>query len=116
MKKDFIRKRQYYFGFLFFSFIYFGVAMLLVKNVKPADFGLVQQGVMIIGAFIPALMFFLRNKMVTIKKYLLLLLLGQIPMVVGFVLTIFYKNFLYLLIMFPVFVLGYLIIIPIERK
>ncbi len=115
MDKKLIKKRQFYFGFLFLSFIYFGIAMLVVKQAKPLSFDLFQEVLIVIAGLIPAVLFFLRKKYET-KKYLFLLAIGQIPIVLGFLLSILYENLFYLIIMFPVFILGYLVIIPVKEK
>ncbi|NPA53416.1 MAG: hypothetical protein GXO21_01970 [Aquificae bacterium] len=115
MDEILIKKRQYYFGFLFFSFVYFGLAILLLDKTQPFSLNIYQQIPMIIGAIIPAILFFLKKLENNLKNYILLLFLGQIPLIIGFVLSIIYKNLLYLIVMFPVFILGYLILLPVER-
>jgi len=116
MDRILAKKRQYYFGFLFFSFVYFGIAILIIKEIKPFSLEILQEFFLILGALIPAVLFFLRNKLVTLRGYIILLLIGQIPMVIGFLLSVFYKNYIYIMMMFPVFVLAYLIVIPLEGK
>lgn len=111
MKTEIIKKRKLYFGFLFSSFIYLGLLMILIREPNPFKIDIVSETFSILGALTPALIFFLRKKV----SYKNILIIGQFPLFVGFILSIFYQNILYFLIMFPIFILGYLIILPLEK-
>ncbi len=116
MNREIFKKRQFYFGFLFSSFIYFGILMLILKKINPFSPDLTAYSLMISGSVVPGALFFLKKKGKKLKNYIYLLSLGHIPLIVGFFLSLFYKNFGYFLLMFPVFVLGYLVLIPLEEK
>jgi len=118
MEKEIFKKRQYYFGFLFSSFVYIGLLIIIQKKTLPLNFGFYQQIFSFIGATIPALLFFLKKAGIdkNLRGYIYLLATGHIPLIIGFFLSIIFKNMLYILLMFPVFILGYLILIPVNRR
>jgi hypothetical protein len=71
-----------------------------------------------IGAVIPAFLFFLKRRFSVLNKKSITKLsaIGQIPLLIGFILAVVNKNYLFLISMFPVFFLGYLIILPTEKN
>ncbi len=111
MKVEIIKKRKLYFSFLFASFIYIGFLMILIRKPLPFSFDLFVKVLLSIGALTPAFIFFLKRRL----NYKLILAVGHFPLLIGFVLSVIYQNMIYFLIMFPVFILGYLLIVPVEK-
>ncbi len=111
MNVEIIRKRKLYFSFLFASFIYIGLLMILIRNPLPFNFDLFVEILLFVGALTPAFIFFLRKKL----DYKFILAVGHFPLLIGFILSVIYQNMIYFLIMFPVFILGYLLIVPLEK-
>ncbi len=70
------------------------------------------------GSVIPAIIYFWKKKDKYLNKQNLIkfLILGQLPLLIGFFLAIVNKNYLFLISMFPVFFLGYLIILPTQKN
>ncbi len=111
MNTGIIKKRKLYFSFLFASFIYIGLLMILIRNPRPFMLNTFTEIFLSIGAITPALIFFLKKKV----DYKNVLILGHFPLIIGFFLSLIYQNIIYFLIMFPVFILGYLLILPLEK-
>ncbi len=115
MKQVLLEKRKYYFIFLFSSFVYIGLLILIIKNPAPFSLTVLDNVILGIGALVPAFLFFLRKTAKEdVDKYKKILVLGHLPLLIGFFLSLLKMNLMYFLVMFPVFVLGYLIIIPKE--
>ncbi len=111
--------RKIYFGFLFSVFIYFSLLLLILgKDVRPFNMGVFEEVLIFIASVIPALIFILKLKYKKFSKeiFLKLNLLNQVPLIIGFILSLLDKNYLYFLIMFPVFILGIIFLIPTEKN
>ncbi|WP_457641917.1 hypothetical protein [Persephonella sp.] len=118
MSKTLFELRRLYFVSLYTSFLYISLLLIIIrKNVKPAEIGIFDQIIFLVGSLIPAIFFILKRvKNIYIKNfYKKILFAGHIPLVIGFLMSLIWKNYLYFLIMFPVFILAYLIIIPTEK-
>ncbi|RMA97528.1 hypothetical protein [Hydrogenothermus marinus] len=109
-----LKKRQLYFASLFSSFIYFALIIILVGKIKPypiKDFYIyiltATSIVILITAF-----FTIKGKLLDLKSYKLFLILNHIPLLLGFLLTIIGKNYIYILNGFFIFLIGYMILIP----
>ncbi len=117
--ENLLKVRQIYFGFLFSSFIYFALVILIIgKNTKKFEVDIFDEILLVFGSVIPAVIFFLKYRFKFLDKnnIIKLSILGHIPLLVGFLLAIINKNYLFLISMFPVFFLGYLIILPTEKN
>ncbi len=111
--------RKTYFGFLFSVFIYFSLLLLILgKDVRPFNMSVFEEVLIFIASVIPALIFILKLKYKKFSKeiFLKLNLLNQVPLIIGFILSLLDKNYLYFLIMFPVFLLGVIFLIPTEKN
>ncbi|GAB6071925.1 hypothetical protein JCM14244_03020 [Venenivibrio stagnispumantis] len=105
-------KRQIYFGFLFSVFIIIAILILLFR--KSSNLNLENSYIFIISltSFILPLLLFYRKKISFIK----LCLIGYIPAIVGFIISLINQNYFYFFVAFPIFVLSYIVIIPFEEN
>jgi asparagine N-glycosylation enzyme membrane subunit Stt3 len=102
-----LEKRRLYFAFLFSSFIFFALLILLKIPLNPFDIGYPVY-ILSIFSVLPAYLFFGRKK-ISFKNQLIL---GYVPLIAGFVISIIFNNSIYFLISFPIFLLNYIIIMP----
>jgi len=117
--ENLLKLRQIYFGFLFSSFLYFAVVILVLgKNTKKFEISFFDEVLFIFGSVVPAVLYFFKRKerFLNQKNLIKFSIIGQIPLLIGFFLAIINKNYLFLISMFPVFFLGYLIILPTEKN
>ncbi len=115
MNPELIISRKIYFSFLFSSFIFLALLIMFFgKNISPLKFDTLFIVVSIAVSFIPAGLFLFRwyKKKVSKGTFIKLCVLAYIPVILGFLLSILYKNYLYFVLLFPVFFLSYLIIVP----
>ena len=115
MDKKIFNLRRYYFSFLYLSFIYVAVLILIIgKSVKPAK--ITDTDGIILGSMgiVPAVIIILRKIRYVYEKgiYIKLLLLGQLPLVVGTIFSIFKSNYVYFFVEYPIFLLTYLLLLP----
>ena len=119
MSEKLFQLRRYYFAFLYFSLFYIAVLIILLKNknTQPAEFSLVDYVVFGVISCIPAAIFFIKQARYIYEKtiYLVLLSFGEIPLIVGFVYSLIKGNSIYLIVSYPVFILGYLILLPTKK-
>ncbi len=118
MKPALIASRKYYFSLLFSSLILLAVLIILIgKQVSPFRFNNIFLFLSFINAFIPAGLFIYRwkSKRVSLKTFKLLCIIAYIPVLVGFLTSILFENYLYLVLFFPVFFLSYIVIVPTEN-
>ncbi len=115
MNKNLILARKIYFSFMFSSFIFFALLILIIgKNLNPFIPDPVFKITSFMSALIPAGLFIYRwkSKKVNTRTFFKLSFIGYIPVIVGFIISILYKNYLYFVLLFPVFFLSYLVIVP----
>lgn len=118
MSEKLFKLRKYYFSFLYLSFVYLAILMLILgKNVKTFQLDFIIETILIITGIIPATFYLLRKTkyIFTENIYIKLLIVGQIPLLIGFLLSFFLKNYIYFLIAYPIFLLAYLVIIPTKK-
>ncbi|WP_457639989.1 hypothetical protein [Persephonella sp.] len=115
--------RRFYFTFLYLSFVYLGLLMLVLgKNVKPVNPGMFEQLLIGLSAVIPAYILFKRKTSYIFEKkeYLKLLTAGQIPLIIGTALSAVYSNYLFFFLSYPIFLTAFFILLPtkkaVERK
>ncbi len=119
MNEKIIDLRRFYFSFLYVSFIYLGVLILLLgNNVKPSEPDLTTQTLIGFTGVIPAVIYFLKKSKYIFEKklYIKLLIFCQIPLIVGTVLSLIHLNYIYFLISYPIFITGCLILIPTKKS
>jgi len=118
MNPNLIYVRKTYFSFLFSSFIFFSMLILIIgKNTSPLNITGTFKIVSVLLAFIPTGLFLYRwkKRKVDKKTFLKLCIIGYIPIAVGTFFSIFYKNYLYFVLLFPIFFLSYLVIVPTQN-
>ncbi len=119
MESNLFNLRRVYFISLYSSFFYISLLLIILRdNVEPVSITLFHQIVLIIISVLPAV-FFIIKKTMNIFRYDLykkILIISHIPLIIGFLLSIFYKNYLFFLIIFPIFILAYIIIIPLKKE
>ena len=118
MNKNLIYSRKIYFSFLFSTFIFFSLSMIILRqNLKPLVIDFTFETISIALSFIPAGVFLYRwkKKKVNTKTFIKLCIIGYIPIIVGFLLSLVYKNYIYMVLLFPIFLLSYLILVPTQN-
>ncbi|WP_096999704.1 hypothetical protein [Persephonella hydrogeniphila] len=119
MNEKIFNLRRMYFSFLYTSFIYIGLLLLILgKNVKPVKISFFEESVMAITGIIPAIIFFLKKTgyIFEEKRYAVLLLIGQIPLITGSLLSFIYSNYIYFFISYPIFLLVALVLLPTKKS
>ena len=119
MNEKLFNLRRLYFSFLYASFIYIGMLLLVLgKNVKPVKTDLFEESIIALTGIIPALALFLRKTgyIFEEKKYVFLLLTGHIPLITGTVLSFLHSNYIYFFISYPIFLLVAFILLPTKRS
>ncbi len=117
--ENLLKIRQVYFAFLFSSFLYFALLILIIgKDTLDFKIGIFEEILLLIGSSIPAVIFFLKRRLKLLNKenMIKLSVIGHVPLLIGFFLALLNKNYLFLISMFPVFFLGYLIILPTKKN
>ncbi len=118
MDEKIFNLRRYYFSFLYLSFIYVAVLIIVIgKGVKPVEITDVE-GIILGGlGIIPAVIIILRKIRYIYEKnvYIKLLLLGQIPLVVGTFFSILKSNYVYFFVEYPLFLLTYILLLPTRK-
>jgi len=111
--------RRFYFSFLYGSFVYLGILLIFLgKDVKPSEPDMVSQMIIGLTGIVPAVILFLRKTRYIFEKrmYVRLLILCQIPLITGMVLSMIKLNYIYFLISYPIFVAGSLILLPTRKS
>ena len=115
--------RRFYFSFLYLSFIYLGILLLFLgKRVKPLEPDITWEIIIGLTGVVPAVILFLKKTRYIFEKriYIRLLILSQIPLIVGAAVSVINLNYTYFLISYPIFIAGCLILLPtkksVERK
>ena len=112
--------RKYYFSFLYFSIIYFAVAILVVGKrgiIEEPELG--QKFLLILTGLIPTFLFLYRfrfkKKFFYLSTYIKLLAIGELPIIIGFIMTLFSFNYYFILISFLIYILSYLVLLPVKK-
>lgn len=107
MDNEVINKRKYYFGFLFSGIIFFPV-LIILKVKLDLNVNLLALSIITLFSTLPAFLYFSKKK----YEYKKLLIIGYIPLVIGFSISLIFNNSLYMVISFPLFFLNYIILLP----
>lgn len=101
-----IHSRKIYFASLFSVFILFG---LLIIARTPFNLLVDERLLYLIStsAITPALLIFMKRKRMELK-----VVVGYIPGILGFIISILFNNSVYFLISFPIFLLSFIVIFP----
>jgi len=111
MKNIFEFRRLYFIG-LFSSIIYPSSLMVIlgkspIKDVSNIGIFLISASSLVIFYIV-----FLKVKQNLYSNYKIALILGHLPMIIGFLFSFLEKNYLYILISFPIYLIIYIILIP----
>lgn len=114
---NFFKLRQYYFSFLFSSFFYISVLIIVSGKLKPQPIKDTYIYLLSISSLIILFTAFKRIKgnIFDIKIYRIYLILNQLPLIMGFFFSLTGKNYIYILNGFLIFLIGYMILIPWSR-
>jgi hypothetical protein len=109
-----IKIRQFYFAGLFSSILYFSLLLIFIGKAKNPEIRDLYIYFITFSSFLILYFFYLRikNKIFNLKNYVFSLILGHVPLILGFIFTLLEKNYIYILISFPLFFINYLILIP----
>ncbi len=111
--------RRMYFISLYSSFFYISILLIILRdNVKPAEISVFHQVVLGLISVMPALFFILKKKVNIFqdKIYKKILITSHLPLIIGFLLSVISKNYIFFMIIFPVFILAYIIILPLKKE
>ncbi len=119
MEKNIIPFRKYYFIFLNGGLIYFGLAFIIIGKGKASlDYSFIDLFLIFSLSILPAFLFLFRiikrKKFWQLNIYKRLLVIGHIPLVIGFTLSIMKANYYYLIAFFFIFLLNFLVLIPLH--
>ncbi|MBK3331876.1 hypothetical protein GWK41_02190 [Persephonella atlantica] len=118
MDEKIFNLRRYYFSFLYLSFIYVAVLIMVIgKGVKPVQITDIEGIILGSVGIVPAVIIILRKIRYIYEKsvYIKLLLLGQIPLVAGTFFSIFKSNYVYFFVEYPLFLLTYILLLPTRK-
>ncbi len=121
MNGKIIAVRKYYFIFLYSSIIYFAIAILIVgKRGLLGEPKFWQNFLLILTALIPTFLFLYRirfkEKFFNLSTYIKLLVVGELPIITGFILTLFSFNYYFISISFLIYILSYLVLLPVKVR
>jgi uncharacterized membrane protein len=110
--------RKYFFIALYQTVLYLPLALLIVgknANFQTSFFNLFI--FFVILSLIPIGLFIYRfkSKKLNLQKYKILLIVANIPIILGFIITIFSKNYIYLMLSFPITIFAIFTLIPIKK-
>ena len=109
--------RQLFFIGLFSSIVYIAVLILILRKTpikEPNNLYTLTLGFSAAVLLYPVFLR-LKGKLFDLKSYTISVFLLHIPLILGFLFAILDKNYIYLFMSFPVFLLGYIIIMPIGK-
>ncbi len=115
MKNIFELRRLYFIG-LFSSIIYPALLIVILGKSPLKDVSNLAISLISASAFVIFYIMFLKVKRKIYENFKIPLILGHLPMVIGFVFSLLEKNYLYILISFPVFLIIYILLIPKEEN
>ncbi|NPA57818.1 MAG: hypothetical protein GXN94_00845 [Aquificae bacterium] len=119
MNEKLFHLRRFYFSFLFGSFIYLAILLLVIgKDTKPAEITVVDRLLLGITGIAPAYIFLLksRKKLFKAENYIKALLIGELPLLVGTVLSIWKGNYIYFFLAYPIFLITALLLLPTKKS
>ncbi|WP_197017052.1 hypothetical protein [Persephonella sp. KM09-Lau-8] len=87
------------------------------RNIQPVEFSSLDYVVLGIISLVPAAIFFIKQVRYIYEKnfYFVMLIFGEIPLIIGFIYSLIKSNSIYLVISYPVFLLGYLLLLPTKK-
>ncbi len=119
MSEKLFQLRRFYFASLYFSLFYIALLIIIFKgrNIQPVEFSSLDYIVLGIISLVPAAIFFIKQIKYVYEKniYFVMLIFGEIPLVIGFIYSLIKGNSIYLIISYPVFLLGYLLLLPTKK-
>ena len=119
MSEKIFQLRRFYFASLYFSLFYIALLIIIFrgKNPHPVEFSLMDYIVLGIISLVPAIIFFVKQVRYIYEKtfYFVMLSFGEIPLIIGFIYSLIRDNSIYLIISYPVFLLGYLLLLPTKK-
>ncbi|RUM58517.1 MAG: hypothetical protein DSY66_05355 [Persephonella sp.] len=119
MEKNIIPFRKYYFIFLNSGLIYFGLAFIIIGKGKASlDYSYIDLLLIFSLSILPAFLFLFRiikrRNFWQLNLYKKLLIIGHTPLFVGFILSVVKSNYYYLIAFFFIFLLNFLVLIPLK--
>jgi len=111
MKNIFELRRLYFIG-LFSSIVYFPLLTLILGKVPFKDVSFLGVVIIAISSTVIFEIVYLKTKGKLYEYYKLVLSAGHSPLLIGFLLSVIEKNYLYILMAFPVFLIIYILLIP----
>ncbi|WP_293444688.1 hypothetical protein [Persephonella sp.] len=111
--------RRFYFSFLYLSFVYLGILLLILgSSVKHSQPDVMSQTILGLTGIVPAVILFLKKTRYIFEKkvYIKLLVFSQIPLIIGTVLSIVHFNYTYFLISYPIFLASCLLLLPTKKS
>ncbi|WP_051654768.1 hypothetical protein [Persephonella sp. IF05-L8] len=119
MSEKLFQLRRFYFASLYFSLFYIALLIIIFKgrNIQPVEFSSLDYIVLGIISLVPAAIFFIKQIKYVYEKniYFVMLIFGEIPLIIGFIYSLIKGNSIYLIISYPVFLLGYLLLLPTKK-
>ncbi len=119
MSEKLFQLRRFYFASLYFSLFYIALLIIIFKgrNIQPVEFSSLDYVVLGIISLVPAAIFFIKQVRYIYEKnfYFVMLIFGEIPLIIGFIYSLIKSNSIYLVISYPVFLLGYLLLLPTKK-
>lgn len=119
MSEKLFQLRRFYFASLYFSLFYIALLIIIFKgrNIQPVEFSSLDYVVLGIISLVPAAIFFIKRVRYIYEKnfYFVMLIFGEIPLIIGFIYSLIKSNSIYLVISYPVFLLGYLLLLPTKK-
>jgi len=119
MSEKLFQLRRFYFASLYFSLFYIALLIIIFKgrNIQPVEFSSQDYVVLGIISLVPAAIFFIKQVRYIYEKnfYFVMLIFGEIPLIIGFIYSLIKSNSIYLVISYPVFLLGYLLLLPTKK-
>ncbi len=119
MSEKLFQLRRFYFASLYFSLFYIALLIIIFrgKNVHPVEFSMIDYVVLGVISLVPAIIFFVKQVRYVYEKnfYFVMLVFGEIPLIIGFIYSLVRDNGIYLIISYPVFLLGYLLLLPTKK-
>ncbi len=113
-----VKIRQIYFIGLFSSIIYIALLIIILKKTpmkEPNGVYTLLLGLVSIVLVYPLLLK-VKKRLFEVKQYKLAAIALHLPLILGFAFSLIDKNYVYLFMSFPVFLIGYIIIMPVDMR
>jgi len=115
---DIIGYRKYFFIALYQTIVYFPLAIILVG--KRATFNLSFLSIFVFLIFLLIIpiglaIYRIKKKNIDLKQYKFLLLIANIPLILGFLITVIQGNYLYIMVSFLITIVSIFILTPIKK-